>query len=222
MKQTNHYLLLLLLLCSLLLNGYFVVTQKAPTNTHPLATVAQVIDGDTVILKSGERIRLLGANAPEIDRCYGKEAKIALEFLLLNKQVRIAEERTDNFNRRMGLVYLENRLINTEMIANGFAKPDYSKNSQKERFIEAYDQAKEKQLGLGGSVCKHTGSDPLPNPLCPIKGNIETSSGEKFYHLPTCRHYQQIVIDLDTEEDFFCSETAAQKAGFTRAWGCDN
>ena len=50
-------------------------------------TVAQVVDGDTLDLESGERIRLLGVDTPEVHNvdtpeCYGPEASDALKELL--------------------------------------------------------------------------------------------------------------------------------------------
>jgi len=39
-----------------------------------------VVDGDTFQLKLGKRVRLLGVDAPEYNRCGGKEAKEALNL----------------------------------------------------------------------------------------------------------------------------------------------
>ena len=64
------------------------------------------------------------------------------------------------------------------------------------------------------------GSKTPLDPKCAIKGNIDKSSGDRYYHLPSCRHYSQIVLDLDSDEDYFCSESEAEKAGFVIAPDC--
>jgi micrococcal nuclease len=207
-------LLFVLLATSLLLNIYFLFFQPAQNKT----IVQKVVDGDTIVLETGQRIRLLGVDAPEIDRCYGKEATEALKTLVLERPVRIAEGKPDAYGRTMALVYLNKTLVNTEVIRLGFARPDYTKNSQKDAFIAAYNEAKENNLGIN-SVCKITDSQPA-NPECTIKGNIDQAIGKKFYHFPNCSHYKQIVIDTSTEEQFFCSETEAINAGFKKAAGC--
>jgi hypothetical protein len=51
--------------------------------------------------------------------------------------------------------------------------------------------------------------------------NIDEDTLKKSYHLPSCRDYDRVKIDLDRGEKFFCSEKEAQMAGFTKASGCD-
>lgn len=51
---------------------------------------------------------------------------------------------------------------------------------------------------------------------CDIKGNI-SSSGEKIYHVPGQRHYEQTKISPSKGERWFCSESEAQNAGWRRS-----
>ena len=119
----------------------------------------------------------------------------------------------------MGLVYVGTTLVNTEIIRQGWARPDYTKNSRNEDMKRAYKEAKEQKRGINSDLCKKI--NPVPqNPSCTIKGNIDKSSWDHFYHLPSCRHYNQIVLDEDIGEQFFCSEKEAQAAGFTLAPDC--
>lgn len=219
MKKNYSPIILVLLFCSLVLNGYFFITNMVFTRNPDIVT--HVIDGDTFILESGERVRLLGVNAPEEGRCYFDEAKEALSNQLLNKRVIINEEKRDNYGRRMGLVYQDGLLVNTMMIEEGFAKPDYTSNSLSELFITAYNAAKERNLGVNSGICKKGSDTSPPDPTCTIKGNIDKATGNKFYHLPHCRQYNQIVLDLDVGEGYFCSEQEAQKEGFVKAQGCE-
>lgn len=220
-KRIAPAFVLVALLASLLLNGYFLTRPKMKPPKAPEApTVVNVIDGDTFTLNTGERVRLLGVNAPEMGRCDSEEAKAALSNLVLNKPVTIREEKRDTYGRRMGLVYVGDFLVNTEMIALGMAKPDYTNNSEKDDFITAYNDAKAKSLGVNSETCKKTNTATPPDPKCTIKGNIDKATGDKFYHLPSCPHYSQIVLDLDSGENYFCTEEQAHEAGFVKAGEC--
>ena len=118
MKQK---LLFIVLVISLLVNGYYI--KKSVTDV----TVKEVLDGDTFILINGDRIRLLGIDAPEKDLCGAKEATQTLAVLIADKPVAIKEERRDGFGRRMGLVYAGTTLVNEAMLASGWARPNYDK-----------------------------------------------------------------------------------------------
>ena len=202
-----------MLVISLLFNAYFV--KKSTTET----TVKEVLDGDTFILNNGDRIRLLSIDTPEKGRCGSTEATQALTTLVAGKPVGIKEERRDQFGRRMGLVYVGRILVNESMLASGWAKPTYDKNSQKDILQAAYHKAKAEKVGIHSSQCKKVDPKP-PSPDCTIKGNIDKGTWDHLYHVPTCRHYNQIILDMDMGEQFFCSESEAQAAGFTLAPDC--
>lgn len=199
-------------LASLGLNGYFLFQQRQAN------IPAKILDGDTFQLPDGDRVRLLGVNTPEIGRCGSAEATAELTELISGKSVRIEEEKRDTYGRRMGLVYVGSTLVNQSMLSAGWARPDYTKNSKSEELKSAFHEASDNRRGLH-SLCKI--ANPVPeNPKCVIKGNIDQSSWDHLYHLPNCRHYDKIVLNLDLGEQFFCSEKEAQDAGFTLAPDC--
>ena len=180
--------------------------------------VASVFDGDTIWLKSGDRVKLIGVNAPEMGRCLANEAKQKLSDLVLDKIIDLKEVKRDEWGRKMGLVYVRETLVNLEILSAGLGKPDYTPNSRSEDLKEASRRASQDKTGVYGDKCK--GSKTPPNPKCVIRGNIDKSTGKHYYHLPSCRHYSQIVLDLDTAENYFCSELEAVKAGFELAPDC--
>ena len=49
---------------------------------------------------------------------------------------------------------------------------------------------------------------------CKIKGNISKTTGEKIYHLPGDKYYDQTKIDAFAGEKVFCTESEAIKAGW--------
>ncbi len=63
-------------------------TTEAPTPPAPVTyTVVDVVDGDTVDLDNGERVRLVGIEAPEGGSCGSGEAISAMRNGVLGRQV---------------------------------------------------------------------------------------------------------------------------------------
>ena len=75
--------------------------------------MSRVIDGDTLVLDMGEKIRLAGINSPELARetCpaepHANEAKSALERLLVNgrAQLEVAQEAKDRYGRTLAYLF---------------------------------------------------------------------------------------------------------------------
>lgn len=130
--------------------------------------VERIVDGDTLKLSSdGESltIRLIGIDAPETKHptkqveCFGKEATAFLTQLLTDQYVSIefdpSQGETDRYGRLLLYIWLEDRLINEEMIINGYAS-EYTYSSvykYQQRFKSAEKSAREKRLGLWGDAC---------------------------------------------------------------------
>ncbi|GIW64590.1 MAG: nuclease [Patescibacteria group bacterium] len=210
--------MLLSLIISVSINFYFLNVLNEQNQ------VVEVVDGDTFQLKSGKRVRLIGVDAPEYDRCGGKEARQFLESIVKNKTVTIKEEVQETFGRSLALVYIGKTLVNEEVLKAGWGRPDYRKNSQRDKLTNAYHFARDKKLGIFSSLCRQENSstpksDNQQNE-CNIKGNIDKNTYKKFYHLPGCKHYNEVVIEKDIGERYFCSEEEAQKAGFKKASSC--
>jgi len=96
----------------------------------PGGKVAQVFDGDTILLESGERVRYLGIDSPELAHdakpadCHGKEAREANASLVLHKKVALQYDREhkDIHGRLLAYVILEDgRCANAEILRGGYA-----------------------------------------------------------------------------------------------------
>jgi micrococcal nuclease len=213
LKNFIIFIFSLLSLISLVINFRFY------QQTENQNIVVEVVDGDTFQLKSGKRVRLKGVDAPEYDRCGGKEAKERLTQLILNKKVKLTEETQESFGRSLALVYLNGTLINKIILEEGWGRTDYQKNSQRTVLTAAFHQAQQDKIGIWSSLCREL-PRLTPSSDCLIKGNIDKATYQKFYHLPGCKHYNQVIIEKDIGERYFCSEEEAIKAGFLKASGC--
>lgn len=206
--------------------------------------VVKVIDGDSFQTKDGRRIRLLGIDAPEKDKCMYKEARERLTGLLLGKRVRLKNTVTDDYGRLLANVVAEDfptwikymgwwmkkyiggiennkekakidPMANRMMVREGLARFTYVKSPYIEELKQAQQEARIKQKGIYSSLCR----TQSPNIDCMIKGNIREGK-KKVYHLPDCPNYDQVIIDESYGDQWFCQEAEAQKEGFRKAEGC--
>ena len=125
--------------------------------------VTKVIDGDTLIIEGGRRVRLLGIDSAEREKpCYGP-ASSKLEDMVLDREVRLAStgEDRDEYGRLLRYVFLNGTNINLEMVRQGYAvaRTDGAGSFSRE-IVEAESRAMENSRGCEwsgegaeGSVC---------------------------------------------------------------------
>jgi micrococcal nuclease len=132
------------------------------------AKVTRVIDGDTIELENGERIRYLLVDTPEVtgavDECYGPNAAQFNSDLVLGKTVQISydEQCTDNFNRTLAWVSVDGQEINSLLIQRGYGCVLFippNGESRREELERLELDAKNARRGLWGAC------SPLP-PAC--------------------------------------------------------
>lgn len=90
------------------------------------ATVARVIDGDTIELASGERVRYLLVDTPEVSgtvECYGPEAEAFNASVVAGQEVTLTYdvECTDRYDRLLAYVSVGDREINAMLVERGYA-----------------------------------------------------------------------------------------------------
>lgn len=176
--------------------------------------VVRVIDGDTFVLRDGERIRLLGVDAPEDQSCFSKPATAYLSGLVLNKRVSLRDTMRDGYGRLLADVFVDNHFVNENMVGNGGARNTRSNTVYAQLLSETEQTAKDHQLGVWSPECRQISSGTA----CLIKGN--TRNAAKTYHLPVCPNYNDTIVDLSFGDRWFCSEEEASQAGFLKASGC--
>jgi len=197
-----------------LLLGIFLIKTKTPAPTQ--YSVQRIIDGDTFIVDDGRQIRLMSVNAPEEGLCGADEATALLTRLLTGKKVRLVGELNDHFGRFLALVYVDDQLINEQMILSGWARFTSTASIESEKLKAAFQSAKVDNLGVFSPKCyQKTNPD---SSKCDIKGNVR--EGKKTYFFSGCGNYSNVALELDQGDQWFCSEKEAVKAGFTKAVNC--
>lgn len=121
--------------------------------------VKRAVDGDTLLLDDGERVRLFGVDTPETEKedtpgePLGEEAYQFTRDFAEGKQIRMEfdRERRDQYHRILAYVYVGDRMLNEELIRAGLTRAEtrfaYSPVMQK-RFVAVEREAREARRGL--------------------------------------------------------------------------
>lgn len=110
-------------------DGGPLVMDAPQLRDHPAQSgvVINVIDGDTidVLIDGAEyRVRYIGIDTPERDEpCYNESTQANADYVA-NKKVRLVQDQseTDRFGRLLRFVYVDEVLVNAELVAGGWAE----------------------------------------------------------------------------------------------------
>jgi micrococcal nuclease len=133
--------------------------REAAEHTFPgeQGFVAAVIDGDTIELADGRRVRLIGIDTPEIGDCYASEATARIRELLLGRTVRLVRDvsAVDPYGRALRYVYIEDTFVNHVLVAEGYARSIFIRpdTAQYSELRIAQEEARDAGRGLW-SVCR--------------------------------------------------------------------
>ena len=151
------------------------------------ALVVRVVDGDTLVLAGGIKVRVLGIDAPEMERdgqpadFLAHKAKAALTELTLNRTVSLSYDRLryDHYGRLLAYLFLPDQtLVNAELVRRGLARVYFIAPNllyQKD-LLAAQQEAIEAQRGVWQHLLKQDEPDYLGNrhtlrlhrPKCPL------------------------------------------------------
>jgi len=134
--------------------------------------VKRVVDGDTLVLESGERVRLIGIDTPEMHdsdkltrdsrrsqqdasviKAMGQKAYQFTKGLIEGKRVSLEfdAERQDKYKRLLAYVYLKDgTFVNAQVLKQGYASVmTYPPNVKyADLFLNLYREARENKRGL--------------------------------------------------------------------------
>jgi micrococcal nuclease len=118
------------------------------------ALVSRVIDGDTVELEGGARVRYIGVDTPELadNEFYAAEARDYNTGLVQGVEVELEYdvECADYFKRLLCYVCVGEIMVNEELLRNGYAKtlPIPPNTRYKETFASLEDEAQSRGVGV--------------------------------------------------------------------------
>jgi len=120
--------------------------------------VVRVIDGDTIEIEGGQRVRYTGIDAPEVAHAtepgehFGEEAAGKNQELVEGRIVSLKRDVTDKdeYGRLLRYVWLGDTMINAELVRLGYAYAYSLRPNVKyqELFLQLEAEAREQKLGL--------------------------------------------------------------------------
>ncbi len=129
--------------------------------------VERVVDGDTIVVHDGRKIRLIGINTPESTNRteeYGKEASDYTKSQLEGREVFLQKDVSDvdRYNRSLRIVWLEvpsddmdeqemmKKMFNAQLVIDGYAEPSTYPPDVKysDYFRKFAREARENEVGL--------------------------------------------------------------------------
>ncbi len=173
--------------------------------------VKRVIDGDTIELENGDRVRLIGIDTPETVHpskaveYYGKEASDFTKRMVEGKRVKIEFDlqKRDKYGRLLAYVFLEDgTFLNAELLKQGYANiSTYPPNVKYvEEFSRLEREARENVRGLwapSDSQKVVTSSQRTPTEDDEIV--YITKTGKK-YHRADCRYLSKSKIPISLKD----------------------
>jgi micrococcal nuclease len=133
--------------------------ETSATSPRPQAAiVSKVVDGDTIRVTTGKRVRLVQIDAPELHlrECYGDRARSELEELLpRGRRVRLELDakldQVDEHGRQLAYVFAGDTNANVEQVRRGAARLFFyhgRRGRYADQLVQAARQARDAGLGL--------------------------------------------------------------------------
>ena len=191
-----------------------------PSANSQTLKCSRVVDGNTIVLSNGEKVRLIGVDIPATRHFkrqaeyYGKEARDFTRRMVRGKAVRLEydQQHRDTFGDLLAYVYLtEGTFLNAEIIKQGYGHADSSIPCKYLDKFKQYEKEAQK-IGRGLWAHKHLKKEP--------KYTREQYMGAKDsnrYHLPTCALIRK-VNPLDRR--MFNTVKKAVEAGYVPCKVC--
>ncbi|MEW6051369.1 MAG: thermonuclease family protein [Candidatus Zixiibacteriota bacterium] len=157
-RKSRRWLTTLVVLVIAVLIVSYRLVEKVGHERKPADrfTVRKVIDGDTVELTGGDRLRLLAIDTPEKREPFHDEALGLLARLTRERPLRIEydRQRRDRYGRMLGFAFVDDTLfVNRMLVDSGLAyvylfKDDNLQRDEYRQLLAAQRRAIERKVGL--------------------------------------------------------------------------
>jgi micrococcal nuclease len=181
---------------------WLAACEARPAGPPQEAQVVRVIDGDTLVLAGGARVRVLGIDAPELEHdghpadFLAHKAKAVLSELTLHQKLSLEYDRLhyDHYGRLLAYLYLpDHTFVNAALVRQGLARvyiiaPNLA---HREELLAAQREAIEAQRGIWQKLLQQEEPYYLGNratlrlhrPKCPLAAQMARANRVRFSSL---------------------------------------
>jgi micrococcal nuclease len=170
-------------------NSQSEATPASTSTPDPyLVKVTRVIDGDTIEIEGGQRVRYIGMDTPETYVCFYSESTNKNKELVEGKTIRLEKDvsEKDRYGRLLRYVYARDTLVNEVLVKEGYAQvstypPDVK---YQEKFLTAQKEARDGNKGLWSACNSETNTkttQPTSTPTVKPAVKSSTSTSKPVY-----------------------------------------
>jgi hypothetical protein len=173
-----------------------------------------------------EKIRFYGVDCPEKRQAFGQKAKQFTSDAVFGKTVNVDPVTTDRYGRTVGLVYIDGKCLNEQLIKSGFAwlYKQYCDKPMCKDWQKLEQAARVSKVGLWS----------MPNPVAPwefrhpgkkisssqdassqLSGAYHGNTSSRVFHSSSCEHY-----NCRDSTEMFGNRDEAIRAGYTPCGRC--
>lgn len=197
-----------------------ILNKYSNTNCHveESAVCTKVVDGDTIYLDNGKKVRFVGVNTPERGVEGYITSKNFVQKLCLNKEVGLDiddSKHNDKYGRTLAVVIVDGKNLNEMLLKEGLAEIMYMPPSE----FYPYDWANgntptsshqtSSSSSDTGSSASHSSSD---------SGSYVGNANSGKFHVPSCGSVGKMS---EKNKVFFSSRSEAINQGYVPCKRCN-
>lgn len=192
---------------------------KTECHVEESAICTKVVDGDTIYLDNGEKIRMVGVNTPERGVEGYITSKNFVQKLCLNKKVGIDiddSKHSDRYGRTLGVVIVNGKNVNEMLLKEGLAEIMYMPPSE----FYPYDWADSDTHVSSGHSSSSSSSHPTSSKSTSSSdsANYIGNSNTGKFHDASCSSVSRMS---DRNKVFFSGRDDAISQGYAPCKMCN-
>jgi|GEM_PF-945697 endonuclease YncB( thermonuclease family) len=193
------------------------------------AVCTKVVDGDTIYLSNGKKVRFVGVNTPEKGTAGYKASKNFVSKLCLNKEVSINvddKKYTDKYGRTLAVVIVGGKNLNEMLLKEGLAEVMYIPPSEFSPYVWAGNSTSSASASTGTSSSNvATGSASTSEVVRSTSASDSVSSGSYIGNSNSFKFHTAGCSEVDRMSDknkvYFSSKSDAINSGYVGCKKCN-
>ncbi len=194
------------------------------------AVCTKVVDGDTIYLSNGKKVRLVGVNTPEKGTAGYKASKNFLSKLCLNKEVGINvddKKYTDKYGRTLAVVIVDGKNLNEMLLKEGLAEIMYIPPSEFSPYTWAGNNTPSASTSTG-STSSNVATDNISSASDTIRSTSTSNSASSGSYIGNSNSFKfhtagctEVNRMSEKNKVYFSSKSDAINSGYVGCKKCN-